>query len=93
MAIIVVSIGIFDLALKLAIKLPPDVIHRMQGVEGLFLSPLVLLGFNAFLTAGFLAIFLTHKDIRYYPVRVIAFGMLFAALIGQLLLVFVPWRS
>jgi hypothetical protein len=93
MAIFVISIGIFDLVFKLAVKLPPDIIHQMQGFEGLIKSPLFLLGYNAFLIAGFLAIFLTRKETPYYPVRVIAFGMLFAGLIGQLLVVLLPWRS
>lgn len=93
MAIFVISIGVFDLVFKLAVKLPPEIIHQMQGLEGLIKSPLFLIGYNAFLTVGFLAIFLTRKKTRYYPVRVTVFGMLFAGLVGQLLVILVPWRS
>ena len=93
MAIFVISIGIFNFVFKLAVKLPPDVIHQTQGFERIIKAPLFLLGYNAFLSGGFLAIFLTRKETRYYPVRVIAFGMLLAGLIGQLLVTLVPWRS
>jgi hypothetical protein len=91
--IFVISIGVFDLIFKLALKLPPNVIDQMQGPEGIIKSPWFLLCYNVFLVAGFLAIFFTRTKARYYPVRVIAFGMLFAGLIGQLLVVLVPWRS
>jgi hypothetical protein len=91
--IFVISIGVFDLIFKLAVKLPPNMVHQVQRPEGLIKAPLFLLGYNAFLVAGFLAIFLTRTKVRYYSVRVIVFGMLFAGLIGQLLVVLVPWRS
>jgi hypothetical protein len=93
MTIVVLSIGVVDLVFKVAVKVPPNLIHQMQGPEGLLKSPSFLLGYNIFLVAGFLAVFITRKKTLYYPARVIAFGMLFAALIGQLLVVFVPWRS
>jgi hypothetical protein len=93
MTIFVISIGIFDLVFKLAVKLPANIIHQMDAFEGLIKSPLFFVVYNAFLIAGFLAIFLTRKETRYYPIRVIAFGMLFAGLIGQLLVTLVPWRS
>ena len=93
MAIFVIAIGVFELVFKLTVKLPPKVIHQRQGPEGLIKAPLFLLGYNAFLAAGFLTVFLTRTKARYYPVRVIAFGVLFAGLIGQLLVVFVPWHS
>lgn len=91
--IFVISIGLFDLVFKLAVKLPSDAIHQMQVLENLIKSPAFLLGYNIFLTAGFLAIFFSRKKARYYPVRVIAFGMLFAGLVGQLLVFLVPWRT
>jgi hypothetical protein len=91
--IFVICIGVSDLVLKLAVKLPPDVIHQILGPERLIKSPWFLLGYDVFLAAGFLTVFSTRNTTRYYPVRVIAFGMLFAGLIGQLLVTLVPWRS
>jgi hypothetical protein len=93
MTIFVISIGIFDLVLKLAVKLPADVIHQRDASAGLIKSPLFFIVYNAILIAGFLTIFLTRKETRYYPIRVIAFGMLLAGLIGQLLVTLAPWRN
>jgi hypothetical protein len=93
MTIFISSIGVVDLVFRLVVKLPSNVIHQMQVSEGLIKSSWFLIGYNAFLIAGFLAVLLSRKKTRYYPVRVIAFGILFGGFIGQLLVVLVPWRS
>lgn len=93
MTIFVIAIGVFDLVFKLAVKFPPDDIRHIQGVESVIKSPLFLLAYNVFLAAVSLAILLTRTKTRYYPVRVIAYGMVLAGLIGQLLVALVPWRT
>jgi hypothetical protein len=65
--IFVISVGVFDLIFKLAVKLPPNVIHRVQQPDGLIKAPLFLFGYNAFLAAGFLAIFLTAQKLATTP--------------------------
>lgn len=92
MAAFVVAIGVVDLVFKLVIKLPPDMLIQIQRQESLVRAPAFLICYNVIMVLGFWIIYQTRRKPRYYAVRVVAFGVVLAGLLGQMLILFVPWH-
>lgn len=89
----VALVGIFDLVLKLVIKLPPEALSLMQRRESLIRAPWFLICYNVILLLGLWTKYRTRYKLRFYPVRVVAFGVLLAGLLGQMLILLVPWHT
>jgi hypothetical protein len=85
-------LGIPALIVRLAVKLPADEVVRLQQGEHFVKSPLFLIGYNVLLAGALLLVFLTRAKAQYYWIRVVGFGMILGGIMGQLLIIFVPWR-
>ena len=91
-AVFVVVIGIPVLIFRLTARLPADAVARLQQQEHLVKSPLFLLCYNSLLIGALLLVFFTRAQTRYYWLRVVGFGLILGGAMGQLLIIFVPWR-
>jgi hypothetical protein len=91
-AALVAALGCVDFIFKLTVKLPPDMLATMQRQESVVRAPWFLVCYNVILLLGFSAIYRTRDKVRFYSMRVVAFGMLLAGLLAQILILFVPWQ-
>jgi hypothetical protein len=91
--IFVLVLAAWNIALKLTIKFPPEVVSRMQNQAQSFTRAGFLVPFDIGIAVGFYLIYATRKIDRYYWVRAVAYGMLLGAICGQLIVVFVPFRT
>jgi hypothetical protein len=89
----VLLLSVSSLILRLAARLSPEVIARMQQQEALVRSPLFLTLYNLLLLFGFWGVFATRRNPQYYWLRSLGFGMLLAAVIAQFGIILVPWRG
>lgn len=87
-----VVMGIPALILRLTVRLPADTVARLQQQEHFVKSPLFLICYNMLLIGALLLVFFTRAKAQYYWLRVVGFGMILGGVIGQLLIIFVPWR-
>ena len=87
-----VFIGIPALILRLTVRLPADTLARFQQQEHFVKSPLFLLCYNSLLIGALLLVFFTRAQTRYYWLRIVGFGLILGGAMGQLLIIFVPWR-
>lgn len=89
----VLVLSVPSLILRMTARLPPETIARFQRQEALFRSPIFFALYNLLLLLGFWVVFETRRSQRYYWLRALGFGMLLAAVIGQLGIFLVPWRT
>jgi hypothetical protein len=80
------------LIFRLTVRLPADAVGRLQQQEHFVKSPLFLICYNSVLMGALLLVFITRAKARYYWLRVVGFGMILGGAMGQLLVIFVPWR-
>jgi hypothetical protein len=93
MTLFVFVISVPDVILKLTVKLPRDRLPLFQHQERLFKSASFLVSYNILLLIGFGLVGATRKKTRLYWLRVLVFGMLFGGVVGQLLIILIPWRT
>ena len=87
-----IIIGIPALLLRLTVRLPVDTVARLQQQEHFVKSPLFLICYNILLIGELLLVLVTRARTQYYWLRVVGFGMILGGVMGQLLVIFVPWR-
>jgi hypothetical protein len=90
--VFVLVIGIPVLIFRLTARLPADAVARLQQQEHFVKSPLFLICYNSLLMGALLLVFVTRAKAQYYWLRVAGFGMILGGVMGQMLIIFVPWR-
>jgi len=80
-----------DVTLKSLIRVTPDVIARFQSEP--LTHPAVFIPYNLAVLIGFLWIYTTRRNQKYYLARVILYGLLLGAVGGQLVGWLVPFRT
>jgi hypothetical protein len=93
MTIFVSGLHALALIVRLFAKLPPEMVATYSKAERIVYAPVFLLLFNAFVAAGFFFVYSTRRNERYYRLRVIAFGMLLSGLMGEMLILLLPWTN
>jgi hypothetical protein len=64
---------------------PDDNWALLQAPEAQLLrTPSFLISYNAGVALAFFALYLTRHTVRYYPLRVVVYGMMLGAVAGQL---------
>ncbi len=78
--------------LKKMLHIPVERLTVLRAEEQIFYSRAFLVIYNVALAIGFAAIYLTRRNSGIYFRRVVVYGLLLAAVMGELMDVFVPWR-
>jgi hypothetical protein len=84
--------AILNAAMKLTMKVPPDVVARFHEQEKWIRGPFYLVLVNLGIAAVLVLIYATRKRERYYFVRVFVYGMLLGGICVEVL-TFIPFRT
>jgi hypothetical protein len=90
--ILVVVLYALAFLLKSVVKVPIERLPGLRAEEQIFYSRTFLVIYNAALALGFAAVYATRNRQHVYFRRVVIYGMLLAAVLGELMDIFVPWR-
>jgi hypothetical protein len=91
MTLFVLLLLTWNAIFKSFVRVTPDVIARFQSSP--LTRPAVFIPYNLAVLIGFLWIYATRRNQKYYLARVILYGMLLGAVCGQLVGWLVPFRT
>jgi hypothetical protein len=89
MTLFVLCLFVVNLVLKLSFANPED--RRFMAAERIFRQPLFLVPYNIGLLLLLLLVFTSKPSTEYEYLRALIFGIALAAILGQMLIFFVPW--
>jgi len=90
MTVFVLCIFGANFALKRLIAIPADR-SRLLASERIFHQPIFLVPYDIGLSVVLFLIFVSKPNPEYEYLRALIFGMVLAAILGQILILFVPW--
>jgi len=93
MTVIVLLLTAWNVALKVAMKFPPEIISHYQNQQRFLMRPWVAIPLNLGIVVVTGVIYVTRTSERHYRIRVVAYGMLLAAICSQIISVLVPFRT